>query len=106
MALALEAALANLGADDTLTRVQATTDLSTVPDDARPRVAALLRESIPAHLHDHQEVPDAWFDDDCRPSQAAESALRQIGTPEAQAFLVTPRPPVVPAIPLDSTGGA
>lgn len=146
MTLTLETALANLGAGDTLTRVKAIADLSTVPDDARPRVAALLRESsapemvrvwaaialahirddepgiacealrtallasepsvrraalhalgtlgvaaaikdIAAHLHDHQEVPGAWFDDDCRPSQAAESALRQIGTPEALALL-------------------
>ena len=42
---------------------------------------------ISAHLDDHQEVRGAWFEDDCRPSQAAESALRQIGTPEALALL-------------------
>jgi hypothetical protein len=34
-------------------------------------------------LHDDSEVVGAWFDDDCRVSQAAQAALREIGTSEA-----------------------
>jgi len=42
---------------------------------------------IAACLTDHASIPEAWFDDDATPSQAARRALASIASPEANAFL-------------------
>ncbi len=44
-------------------------------------------EKIANHLGDHEEIPEAWFEDDCKPSQAATKALEAIGTPLALSLL-------------------
>ncbi len=44
---------------------------------AVPQIAACLSDRTP--------IPEAWFDDDATPSQAARRALEAIGSPEAKA---------------------
>lgn len=43
--------------------------------------------AIAAKLVDHASVPDAWFDDNSSPSQAAQRVLQSFGSPEALAAL-------------------
>ena len=44
---------------------------------------------IADHLTDHEAIPEAWFDDDATPAQAARRALASIGTPEAMRVLAS-----------------
>jgi HEAT repeat protein len=47
---------------------------------------------IAKHLADHAEIPNAWFEDDCRVSHAAAEALRRIGTEDALRALAEGTP--------------
>ncbi|HEY3498218.1 MAG TPA: hypothetical protein VGK73_26150 [Polyangiaceae bacterium] len=40
-------------------------------------------------LMDHAPIPEAWFDDDATPAQAARRALALIASPEAKALLAS-----------------
>ena len=51
-----------------------------------------VEEAVPeiaAHLSDHAPIPDAWFDDQSTPSQAAKRALESIGSAEALRLLTS-----------------
>jgi HEAT repeat protein len=52
--------------------------------------ALRIEQAVPeiaAHLSDHAVIPEAWFDDQSTPSQAAKRALESIGSAEALRFL-------------------
>jgi HEAT repeat protein len=46
------------------------------------RVEAAVAQ-IARHLTDDEEIPEAWFDDESSPAEAARRALASIGTPAA-----------------------
>jgi HEAT repeat protein len=52
------------------------------------RVHSAVRQ-IAGCLADHAPIPEAWFDDDATPSQAAKRALESIASPEAKAILAS-----------------